>query len=138
MSQLNKLVIRRQQRIERARQELNPTQLAFAEWLAFPTSTRIPKTQKEWAKQQGIWEGTLAEWKKIPELWEVRDSYFTTDMKEAIPEAGAVIIKQMKSDNSKVALEAAKDILDRWAEPRKHAVVIASLRDIYDRYQLDE
>lgn len=129
------LVIKEQKRIEVARQELSATQIAFAEWLALPTSARIPKTQQEWAKQNSIWEGGLSEWKKIPELWEVRDSFLTTNAKEAVPEAIAVIIKQMQSENSKVALEAAKDILDRWAEPRKHALVIASLRDIYDRYQ---
>lgn len=132
---MNALVLRGEKRVARAREELNPIQLAFAEWLAFPTSTRIPKTQEEWAKEYGVHETTLPEWKKIPELWEVRDSYITSRAKELIPEAVEVIRKQMQSDNSKVALEAAKDILDRWAEPRKHAVVIASLRDIYDHYQ---
>ena len=130
------LILRGQKFADLAMQALTPEQIAFAEWLAFPTSTRVPKTQQEWAKENHIGDpATLSDWKKIPELWEIRDSFITTQAKELIPEAIAIIKKQMQSENSKVALEAAKDILDRWAEPRKHAYVIASLRDIYDRYK---
>lgn len=36
----------------------------FVAWIALPNSLRIPKTQKDFAKQIGVGEDTLSEWKQ--------------------------------------------------------------------------
>jgi len=128
------LVKQAENRISRARSRLSADQIAFAEWLALPFMERQPKHQKDLAAQLGISEKTLTEWKKIPEIWEVRDSVISTKGKELVSEAMAVMEKVLKSPNLKLASEAARDILDRWAEPTKHAHIVATIKDMYDRY----
>ena len=46
---------------------------AFIKWLALPEPLRKPKTQTEFAKNYGLNDTTLSEWKNRPEFWrEVR------------------------------------------------------------------
>ncbi len=128
------LTIRGNENVAKARGKLTTQQIDFAQWLALPYSERIPKTQKDYASQVGVSEQSLCDWKKIPELWQVRDDAIGTKGKELVTEAMAVLEKMLKSPNLKIASEAAKDILDRWAEPVKHAHIIASIKDMYEVY----
>lgn len=130
------LAERNKERIIKSRGRLTTDQILFAEWLAMPTIERQPKTQKELAIQLGYEEHTLCCWKEIPELWDVRDSLVTSQAKELIPEAIQVLKDRIKDkDHQKLALDAAKDILDRWSEPKRHAHIIASIKDMYESYQ---
>ena len=131
---VNKFALIGQEKINRIKAQLSPEQILFAEWLAIPTCERVPKHQRALAVQLGVCDGTLGEWKKIPEIWEVRDSFISTKSKELVPEAVKTIKNLLNSENAKVALDAAKDILDRWAEPRKHASIVASIKDLYEQY----
>lgn len=128
------LAIRGDERVTRARGKLTPEQIGFAEWLALPLSARTPKTQKEYSAQIHISEHSLCDWKKIPEVWQVRDDAIGTKGKELVSEAMAVLEKVLKSNNLKLASEAAKDILDRWGETTKHAHIIATIKDMYEEY----
>lgn len=128
------LARRGEQRVAEARARLSAEQIIFAEWLALPYSERSPKTQKELAKQLGFNEHTLGEWKQIPELWHVRDSLINSIGKELVSEAMSVLRKALTSDNKKLATEVARDILDRWAEPTKHANLILTVKDLYAEY----
>ena len=110
---------------------LKAGQIRLAEWLAIPLIERQPKTQAELAIQLGVTEATLCNWKHNPELWDYRDKLLRQTGKDLVPEALRVIKDLLESPNSKVALEAAKDILSRWSDPRKSAHIIATLKELY-------
>lgn len=44
---------------------------AFAEWMAFPPSHRIPRFQKDFAKKHQVSPDTLSDYKKAPNFWEL-------------------------------------------------------------------
>ena len=130
------LAERNKERIVKSRGRLTPQQLVFAEWLAVPTTERQPRSQKELAKQLGVSQQSLCQWKEIPELWDVRDSLVTSAAKDLIPEAIKVLKDRIADpEHKKLALDAAKDILDRWSEPKRHAHIIASIKDMYESYK---
>lgn len=136
MPKPTKLAIAGEARLEKAREALTIDQILFAEWLATPTMERQPKTRDEFAKTIGMTPQTLSGWNKIPELWEVRDSFISTAGKEMVADALKVLKDRINDpDHKKLALEAARDVLDRWAEPKRHAHIIATIKDMYDRYQ---
>ena len=110
---------------------LKPAQVTFAEWLATPSIERQPKTQTALAEQLGVTEVTLSNWKHNPELWEYRDKLLRQTGKDLVPEALKKVGELLASDNSKVALEAAKDILSRWSDPKRSAHIVTTLKDLY-------
>lgn len=129
------LAERNKERIKKSKSHLTTNQIIFAEWLALPTIERQPPTQKELAVQLGVSEQSLCYWKEVPELWDVVASLFTSKAKELIPEAIKVLEDRIKDpDHKKLALEAAKDILDRWSEPKRHAHIIGNIKDMYEFY----
>ena len=119
---------------ELARSKLKPEQIFFGEWLATPSAQREPATQVLLAKQFGINEATLCNWKKIPELRYVIDDILGLRGRELVPEAIAKLKDCLNSTDAKVAFEAAKDILNRWGEVSKHGTIIASIKDLYEHY----
>ncbi len=46
------------------------TYQAFSEWMAYPRSTRTPKTQGLFAKLHEISPDSLSDYKKKPEFWQ--------------------------------------------------------------------
>lgn len=119
--------------ISEARRKLKPEQIILAEWLALPSFERVPKTQKELGEQLGVSDETIKNWKKIPEVWLVRDECMSTLGKELVAEAMGTL-KQMMKKGGPQAYQAAKDILDRYAEPIKHMHIITSLKDLWEQY----
>ena len=115
-----------------AMQGLSPVQLLFAQWLATSAFSRQPKTQKDLAEQIGVSEGTLADWKALPELWQAVDDYLGDKGRELVPEALDILKELIASPHKALALKAAVDVLDRWSAPKKHAGVIACIRDLWD------
>ncbi len=124
------------EKLKSAKEELTPVQQEFALWLSLPEAYRVPKSQEQWAKEHNMSDVTCWYWKKLPAIWEVRDSYLTVKGKELATKAVYKIETLLDSENSKVALDAAKDILSRWGEPAKHATVLTSLRDIFETKEL--
>lgn len=53
--------------------------MRFASWLVLPPSQRLPKTQRELAKEMGIANSTLSAWRRLPLIQAVtrdwRESY---------------------------------------------------------------
>ncbi len=43
----------------------------FSKWMAYPPSTRDPKTQGEFAKLNEVSPDTLSDYKKRPEFWKL-------------------------------------------------------------------
>lgn len=132
----NAMIDRNEARLTEARRRLTPEQIQYAEWMAIPSYERVPKTKKEFAEGIGVSYGTLRNWEMVPEVWTIRDEILRAIGKDLVPEAVRVLRKAMYSPDSKVALQAAKDILDRWAEPRRQANIVASITDMYK--QLNE
>jgi hypothetical protein len=110
---------------------LKAGQIRLAEWLATPIVERQPKTQKELAMQLGVSEATLCNWKQDPEIWEYRDKLLRQAGKDKVPDAIKKVGDLMDCENKKVELEAAKDILSRWSDPRKSAHIITTLKELY-------
>lgn len=121
---------------------LKPGQIRFAEWLAMSALERQPKTQTELAIEIGVTEATLINWKKLPELWDYRDTILRHEGKDLVPDALKVmagILRQAESalkegrlpENSKVALETAKDVLSRWSDPKRSAHLVTTLKELY-------
>ena len=121
---------------------LKPGQIIFAEWLALPVSERQPKTQAALAEQLDVTESTLVNWKKNNALWDYRDTLLRHEGKDLVPEALKVmagILRQAEKaikenrlpENSKVALETAKDVLSRWSDPKRSAHLVTTLKEIY-------
>ena len=116
-----------------AMQGLSPEQLLLAQWLATSALIRQPKTQKELAIQIGVNEDTIVNWKKQPELWQAVDEYLGGRGRELVPKAIDILDELMEDTNHKsLALKAAFDVLDRWSDPRKHAGIITSIKDLWD------
>lgn len=44
--------------------------IRFVQWIASPIPLRVPKTQEEFAKEVGVNEDTLADWKKREGFWD--------------------------------------------------------------------
>ena len=110
---------------------LKEGQITFATWLATPITERQPKTQTQLAEQLGVTEATLCNWKKSSELWDYRDNLLRHQGKDLVPEALKVIEGLLHSENSKVALDAAKDILSRWSDPKRSAHLVTTLKELY-------
>ena len=126
------------ERADVARRALTTEQIIFAEWLAVPTSERIPPTQNDLAQQLSVSKQSITYWKQIPEIWTVRDSIITHQAKEMVVDAIKVMKDKLNSNSDKIALDAARDILDRWAEPRRHASIVATIKELYDQYHTDK
>lgn len=131
---MEKSLIKSSKSISEARKILSPEQINFAEWLALPSFERIPKKQQELAAQLHVTEQTLCNWKKLPEIWQVRDEAMDSIGKELVPEAIGTLKNMMQKGNTQQAFQAAKEILDRYAEPIKHLHVITSLKDLWEAY----
>ncbi len=105
--------------------------MIFAEWLATPAVERQSKTQTALAEQLNVSTATLSQWKRMPEIWDYRDSILRQTGKDLVPEALKRIKELLNSDSGKVALEAAKDVLSRWSDPKRSAHIVATLKQLY-------
>ena len=60
----------------------------FLKWIAMPTVMRVPKLQKQFAKQIGVSEDTLTDWKRLEGFWNdvkpYRDEYFRASTGEVL------------------------------------------------------
>ena len=128
------LVEKNKARMAGVRGRLTVEQVRFAEWLSLPSTGRHPSTQRELSKEIGISEQSLCEWKKIPEIRDIMDDALGAQGREAVPEAIGVLRQGLKSNNQKIALDSAKTILDRWGEVAKRGSIIASIKDMYERF----
>jgi hypothetical protein len=122
-------------KVSLARRALTPEQIALAEWLALPKSERVPANKKGFAEALGLNPQTISNWCNIPEVWTVRDEFLREIGKDLVPEAIRALRRSLQSNDSKVVIQAAKDILDRWSEPRRTASIVASITDMYKQAQ---
>ena len=60
--------------------------IQFTQWLATPKQFRTPKSQKEFAKEIGICQDTLTDWKHRPEFWPLVMQAMNKWMKERVPD----------------------------------------------------
>jgi len=119
--------------------KLKPPQIIFAEWLATSPVDRSPKTQQELAVQLNVTEATLCNWKKIPELWEYIQGLYREQGRGNVATALRVEQKVMeeylrRDTNPKVAIDASKDTLSRWSDPRREAHISVTLKELYQEY----
>jgi len=124
-----------EERANLARSRLSPEQIRFAEWLAMPLDERNPSTQRDLALVLDVSEITLSHWKKIGEIRDIMDDIISARGKELVPLAIKKLKGLLNSDNSKVQLDAAKDILSRWGDVARQGHIVASIKDLYNKYR---
>ena len=119
---------------------LKPLQIAFAEWLATPETERQCKTMKELAEQLGVSYSTVKAWNTIPEIWDYRDSILRQAGKDLVPQALKKLKLLLESPYDRVAMDAIKDVLSRWSDPKRNATIVATLKELYQQHdnQLEE
>lgn len=116
----------------RSNRILTTDQILYAEWLALPTMERSPRSKDAFAATIGVSPPTLYNWEKLPELWDHRDSILRQYGKDLVPLAMRVIKQSLQqTENRKVALDAARDVLSRFADPARTAKLIVTLQDMY-------
>ena len=119
-----------------AMQGLSPEQRIFAQWLATATLVKQPKTQKELAVILSLDEKTLVNWKNMPEIWQAVDEHLGASGRALVPNAIKILDDLMNDkEHRALQLKSAIDVLDRWSDPRKHAGIITSVKDLWDIYK---
>lgn len=88
----------------------NANQLRFIEWLALPKSERKPKTQGAFAKELGVHETTLSDWKKLPGFMGEVTTLARGQLQNALTDIYAALVKAASSGDVqaiKLALEVS-------------------------------
>lgn len=91
-------------------------QLKFIAWLATPSDIRKPKSHEELAKQLGVSERTLFNWKKLPGLKEESAELARELVTGELPDIYGALIKKAKAGSYfhiKLALEIAGHYVER-------------------------
>jgi hypothetical protein len=88
----------------------------FVAWIGLPVSLRIPKTQKELAKNLGVGEDTLSEWKQ-------RDGFFKAVEKkrkewgqERTPEVIHALYKRIMKYGGATETKLWLQYIENWSE----------------------
>ena len=74
----------------------SPEQLRFIRWLALPKAERVPKTQREIARQFDVAEETLSRWKDIPGFRDAVNQLARELVKDDIPEVMGAVRREAK------------------------------------------
>jgi hypothetical protein len=73
-----------------------PDQLRFMAWLAVPKAERTPKLQRDLAKEIGVDESTLSDWKKLEGFRDEINKLARELLKNDVPEVYGTIRKFAK------------------------------------------
>ena len=117
--------------------KITDNQVALAQWMALPDGLRVPSTQTELAEIMGVHPSRLTHWK--------HDEGLTKYLKELLHDAGLNLVplaiqtlrENLKSPDSRVRQQAAKDILDRWGET-KESNTVNNIKDLWDKYNKEK
>lgn len=80
--------------------------MQFASWASLPRAQRTPKTQKEFARQIGVSQDTLADWKRHPQFWNVTRHFLSIWMQERVPDVLHGLYKNARATGSAKEVEA--------------------------------
>ena len=99
----------------------------FAMWLALPSDNRVPDTHVEFAKSLNITHKTLCEWKKMDDLWELRDKFMAVWSRAGTPDVIKGMLEGSKKSDAKCAQLYLKYV-EKWTDKievgRKKQVII--------------
>ncbi len=84
-----------------------PDQQKLQQWLAIPSSMRMPRLQKELAAQIGVDESTLCRWKRLPGFMAEVQAVLKDELRNEIPDIMAALVREAKAGR----IEAIRDCL---------------------------
>lgn len=76
-----------------------PDQLRFQAWLALPKGQRVPKTQQQLAKEIGVHQDTLTDWKKLPGFFDAVNQLARELVKHDVAEVLGTVRREAKRGN---------------------------------------
>lgn len=111
---------------QKAAKEWQPDQVRFMRWLAMSKKARVPKTQQQFAKEIGVHETTLSDWKRIDGFMAEVKLISVSLVDDEVPEVIAKIVSQAKQGSfahQQMVLEMAEVLKPKEREPLGEVVL---------------
>lgn len=122
-----------------AQEELDPKQIAFAEWLCMPPWERSPNTIKELADQLDVTRQTVNNWKKLPEVIHLVNAINAERLNSLVAPATALLERAIEHPGSvnRVSFDAARYIVQDWGKKTQlEGDITRTLVDLYKKYNM--
>ena len=87
---------------------------SFVTWIGLPKELRSPKTQRELAKDFGVGEDTLSEWKQRPAFWEDVAKRRKSWGRERTPDVLMSLYKRIEKTGSAPEIRLWMEIMEDW------------------------
>ncbi len=84
-----------------------PDQVKFQQWLAIPSSMRVPGLQQQLADELGVHESTLCRWKRLPGFMDAVSAVLKDELRSHVPDVLEALVQQAKAGR----IEAIRDVL---------------------------
>lgn len=88
--------------------------LDFVAWVALPTELRQPKTQQDLAKEFGVGQDTLSEWKQRPDFWEDVSKKRREWGRERTPDVLLALFKRIQKTGGAAEVRLWMECIEGW------------------------
>ena len=106
----------------------NASQLKAIEWLALPKAERKPKTQTLLAKELGVHETTISDWKKLPGFLGEVTARARFQLKDSMTDIYAALIRAALSEDV-AAIKLVMEMSGEYTPRQKLDLDMSKLSD---------
>lgn len=106
----------------------SPAKRAFSLWLSMPPAARIPRTQRELARELAVRPETLSRWKKDPQLRDSVRSLCRIMLESHLPELYGVLVREAMAgsfQHLKLAMQMAGEYTEKIESESKTEVSLS-------------